>query len=165
MNSFCFFFFKASYIAPLKNDESSLIILNYSTIVWSSIGFILILVLFSMLLSVLIAKLVRNRKLEEVSHTGVTTNLSPVKLLKHTKKDVNNKRTLLYANTSLATNPKNGYFKWKLWKSLKKKFNYFLGQSYMTTKCEYSQASNLQVKIPEEISDTKVQSNLYSLYF
>jgi len=154
-------YLKGPYAISLKrtdDERSSVIILNYSTIAWSTLAFVVTLFIFSVLLSVLVAKLVRNKK-----EQSRLVN-SPVRLIKHEK--------ALYATTASlpASNrkrKKKRCFKSEVWKSLKKKFRSFLGK-FQSQKLQNKQADSCkQFKMQEvaALNPNKCQSNLYSLYF
>jgi len=142
----------------IDSDRDSVIVFNYSTILWSSLAFIFTLLIFSILCSVLVAKLIRNKKKQ--------TRLidSPVRLIRHEK--------ALYATTnnfvpSGRRLKKKTYFKSKFWKSLKQKFRCFVGK-FNAQKMHIQETDpRKQLKLQEVIAlhPNKCQSNVYSLYF
>ena len=130
----------------LRSEDTSKVVLNYDTLIWSSIAFIIIIILFSVLLSILIMKLHRNSKKPKPFGTPLITS----------KKDI-------YAITdNLPEKTQKSCFSSKFFTPLRKKLDKFLWQMYRN-KTVYHQARTQEKNQPQEstVQLKKATSKLY----
>ena len=127
---------------PMYNDNveppEPVVVLNFNTIVWSSISLILALILFTSLLSVLVLKLYRSSRR---SRHATKSSFSPPLIV--------SKKKELYVTTREPPTVPNASPSTSIFNSLRKKINYFVSYLIRKPKVVYQQA-NLQVKLPKE---------------